>query len=95
METLIHKVVSSVNLSNNHAIKAYFQGLLPQLQALSAITKTISVLPHLKSVSLISLGQLCGKDFEVLLDKGKMHVVKSNKLVLQGDTNMTSGIWNI
>jgi hypothetical protein len=62
---------------------------------LSKSARNTSVLPHLKSASLISLGQLCNDNCNVVLNKKKLFVFKDNKLILRGYRNNQDGLWDI
>ena len=55
---LIKKISPSVKFPNNECIPAELQSSIPALDTLSIKAKQATVLFHLKSVSLISLGQL-------------------------------------
>ena len=57
--------------------------------------KKATVLPDLKSSSLISLGQLCDDNCKVLLDKKKLQVFKENDVILEGIRNPKDGLWDI
>ena len=53
------------------------------------------ILPALKSSSLVSLGQLCDDQCVVLLSNKDLHVIKDNKIIMQGKRNPTDGLWDI
>ena len=53
------------------------------------------ILPGLKSASLISIGQLCDDDCDVLLNKTKLVAIKDNKIILKGTRNYSDGLWDI
>ena len=53
------------------------------------------VFNDLRSASLISLGQLCDNNCDVLLQKKFLHVFKNNKKILHGVRNFTDGLWDI
>ena len=58
-----------VTLPNNEAIQSDQQYQLPISKKLSTYAQKATVLPQLKSSSLVSLGQLCDNNYQVLLDK--------------------------
>ena len=62
---------------------------------LSSKAKQALVLPHLKSSSLISLGQLCDDNCNISLDKKDMLVYKDKKLIMRGYRNKSDGLWDI
>ena len=85
----------SVTLPNNNPIKSTSSGIIPLSHKLSSKAKTATVLPNLKSSSLISLGQLCDDDCKVLLDKKELNVYKDDQVVLTGYRNPRDGLWDI
>ena len=54
-----------------------------------------TVLPGLKSSSLVSLGQLCDDDCRVMLTKDYLFAIKNNQVILQGTRNPHNGLWDI
>ena len=85
-----------VILPDNSELTSTHKGLLPILSnEISQQAKTSTILKNLNSSSLISLGQLCDDDCKVLLTKNKIHVVKNNKIVIQGKRNTNDGLWDI
>ena len=59
----------TVTLPNNEKISSTEQGRLPLHSNLSSTAITAAILPGLQSSSLISLGQLCDDDCDILLNK--------------------------
>ena len=53
------------------------------------------VLPHFRSASIISLGQLCDDNCNLLLTKKELYTINNNKLMLKGDRNLIDGLWDI
>ena len=49
-------------------------------EELSAQAQAAMTLPHLKSVSLISIGQLCDDNCDVLLNKSHLIAIKITRL---------------
>ena len=66
----------SVLLPNQETIQANQRGQLPLSPALSPQAQTAMILPQLKSASLISIGQLCDDECDVLLNKHHLIVMK-------------------
>ena len=85
----------SVTLPNNVAIASNRQGQLSLNSKLSLSAQKATILPNLKSSSLISLGQLCDDDCEILLNKKRLYVVKDKDVILQGHRNYDDGLWDI
>ena len=56
-------------LPNNSSIKADRKGQLSLSEELSPQAKMAMVLPYLKSATLISIGQLCNDNCDVLINK--------------------------
>ena len=63
--------------------------------SLSETAKQATILPTLKSSSLISLGKLCDDGCKVMLDDKKLIAVKQKKIVMQGKRNSRDGLWDI
>ena len=76
-------------------LKATQKGQLPLGNQLSKKAKEAAVLKDLNSASLISFGQLCDDDCQVLLDKYECRVTKNQKLIMQGWRNKNDGLWDI
>ena len=76
-------------------ITADRKGQLQLSDELSATAQTAMILPHLKSASLISIGQLCDDNCDVLLNKTKLIAIKNNKIILQGIRNPFDNLWDI
>ena len=85
----------AVCLPDDMTITSNQKGLLPLSTTLSDCAKTVPLFPHLRSASLVSLGQLCDDDCVVILDKNKIIVKKDNKIALKGHHNPTDGLWDI
>ena len=85
----------AVILPNKQTILATKSGTLPLHHNLSNRAKKATILPGLKSTSLISLGQLFDDDCDVLLQKQKMFVVKDKHIIMQGTRNSNDGLWDI
>ena len=62
---------------------------------LSQEVTRVSILPQLKSASLLSLEQLCDDDCDVILQKKHLHVIKNNQQILHGQQNFVDGLWDI
>ena len=60
---------AQIRLPDNSTIQANSQGILPHLPELSPIAKKAIFLPSFKSASLISLGQRCEDECNILLNK--------------------------
>jgi len=84
----------SVYLPDMTAIKITHKGTLP-INNLSQHAKTVNILPELKSSSLLSLGQLCDDNCQVLLQKQDLRVFKNNKTIIKGKRNLTDGLWDV
>ena len=89
---MIDKTGPDVTLPDSSQIHATQQGKILLPSSLSKEASTVVVLPSLKNSSLISLGQLCDDDYRVILNKKKLYVEKDDKLVLEGNRNLTYGL---
>ena len=68
-----------VQLPDSTLIMSSEKGELPLSSSLSSKAKTAMILPELKSSNLISLGQLCDDDCQIILDKHQMLALKITK----------------
>ena len=92
----IHQSYSTAIVQPDGAIlnadKRGFLNLPPELseEALQA-----TIVPSLKSTSLISLGKLCDDGCEVKLNSKTLQATKNNKIVVTGIRNHQDGLWDI
>ena len=70
-------------LPNQTTIQADSIVILPLHPSLSKVAQTAYSFPNLNNESLLSVGQLCDDDCEVLFDKKKVQILKNNKIILQ------------
>ena len=94
-DELITKTGPTVALPDNTTLTSSQQGILPLSTELSVKAKTAVILDNLQSSSLISFGQLCDDDCEVLLQKKKCYVVKNKNIILEGTRNASDKLWDI
>ena len=77
---MVQRVIGpEVILPHNSVIKSDQQGHLPISKKLSSDDQKATVLPHLKSSSLVSLVKLCDDKCKVLLDRKNLYVVKNKE----------------
>lgn len=81
----------SVTLPDGDKIAPSHQGELP-VQGLSQEARTATVLPRLKSSTLLSLGQLCDDGCSILLTKTHLYGTKDKRVILAGTRNHTDGL---
>ena len=82
-----------VQLPNGDKISSTQEGDLKLSSQLPSTKAT--VLPHLTTSSLISLGKLCDEGCNISLNKETMQVKKDGNMVLQGYRNHNDGLWDI
>ena len=68
---------------------------MPLSTKLSTHAQTAMILPHLKSTLLISIGQLCNDNCNVLLNKSCLIAIQNNKIILEGIRNSYDNLWDI
>ena len=85
----------SVLLPDADSIPPSQQGTLTLHHDLSRQAQVGTVLPQLRSSSLLSLGQLCDDGCDVVLNKRKLYAIKDKEVILQGFRNTTDGLWDI
>jgi len=85
----------NVMMPNNVSVTVSHVGTLNISPTLSNIATEASILPGLKTASLLSIGQLCDDNCNVTFDKNKMEVYKNNEKVLTGVRNQEDGLWDV
>lgn len=93
-----------VTLPNADMIAPSHKGVFQLSTKLSETAREATVLPALKSSSLISLGQICNDKCTIILDKDKLVALKNNRVlhhyenkdvILRGHRNLQDGLWDI
>jgi hypothetical protein len=85
----------TVILPDTSTLTATASGQLPFSSELSPKAKKTAIFANLQH-SLISLGQLCDDDCEIILNKKKLYAMKKNKIILQGTRSTNGdGLWDI
>ena len=95
LSDITHFSGPAVMIPNGESIQATKQGILPLSPFLSLAAKQTSILPQLKSSSLISLGQLADDGCTIVLDYKKLTAIKERRIVLEGIRNTKDGLWDI
>ena len=95
LQQVVNQPGPSVQLPNSEIIHSTARGEIPLPPEFSKTAKETMILPKLTSSNLISLGQLCDDNCEILLNKNEMHAIKGNKVILKGYRNKTDGLWDI
>ena len=76
-------------------LKITKRGFLPFHPSLTNTATQASVLPKLRSSSLVAIGQLCDDNCVAVFDKKSLSVYKNNKIILKGTRNHFDGLWDI
>ena len=84
-----------ITLPNKESLIGKKVGTLPLHEKLTKKAKDATILPGLKSASLISLGKLCDDGCNIALHEDKLYIYKDNELVLTGYRNRTDNLWDI
>ena len=82
----------SVQLPNGEMIHATANAQLPLSSELSKFAKQTLILPKLASSNLISIGQLCDDNCEIILNKHELTAIKNNKVIVKGYRNKHDGL---
>ena len=93
-----------VTLPDAETISTSHQGDLPLNPAFSAPAKQSTVLPKLKSASLLSVGKLCDDKKMVIFDENEVKAIESTpklvnlineqKILLRGQRNRVDNLWH-
>ena len=85
----------TVYLPNNNTMTSFKAGSLPLPAILSSSATKAHIFRDLQSASLVSLGQLCDDNCNIILDKNTIQVFKDNTLIITGTRNPQDGLWDI
>jgi hypothetical protein len=95
LNDIVDKEGPTVHLPDLSTITSTKSGCLPISTHLNKKSQKVAVLNNLKSASLISFGQLCDDDCDVLLRKKNCYVLKNNNIIMQGSRNKHDNLWDI
>jgi hypothetical protein len=95
LDNVINATGPTVTQPDNTTLTSTQKGTLPFSTDLTTTAKQATILNGLQSSSLISFGQLCDDNCEVLLRKQNCYVVKNKKIILQGRRNPYDKFWDI
>ena len=70
------------------------EGCIPIPDLPKEATRT-KIFRHMNTGALLSLGQLCDNNCDVLLSKNNLHVFKNNKPIMKGLRNRFDGLWDV
>ena len=82
-------------LPNNEKINIERKGLINATSKLGTIAREASIVPQLKSASLLSVGTLCDDNCTVHFDKHKVDIIKNNEIIMQGRRNNKDGLYEL
>ncbi len=84
-----------INLPDGNSIAATHKGTIHIHQHLPGAAQLAYILPHLTNESLLSVGQFCDYDCDVLFRKRACYITWNNQIILQGLRNRFDGLWDI
>ena len=85
--------VQTFDLPNTYTLTANTNGQLLLSSKIGSLSKKTAVFDNLQH-SLISLGQLCDKNCQVMMDKNNLYDFKNEKSILQGNRSVSGeGLW--
>ena len=84
-----------INLPDGNTITATHKGMIPINKHLPIEAQLAYILPHLTNESLLSVGQFCDYDCNVLFRKRACYIAWNNQIILQGLWNCFDGLWDI
>jgi len=79
LKNLVPYQGQAVTFPDDDKIKPSHQGILLLHKKISQRAKTSTVLPKLKSSSLVSVGKICDDNVHVIFDKNTVYVIPFNK----------------
>ena len=84
-----------INLPDGSSIAATHKGTIPIHQHLPSAAQLAYILPHLTNEWLLTVGQFCDYDCDVLFRKRACYIAWNNQIILQGLRNRFDGLWDI
>jgi hypothetical protein len=84
----------SVLLPDAGTMRATHTDELP-IKALPYAARQAHLFPTLSSGALLSIGQLCDPGCQTFFNASTVNIIKNHKLILQGQRNLTNGMWVI
>ena len=85
----------TITLPDASTLTATQAGLIPTSNLLSKKAKRATIVPGLKTSSLIALPQLCDDGCKVLLDDKHLYAIKDKQVVMKGYRNQQDKLWDI
>jgi tRNA splicing ligase len=82
-------------VANGDTITTTKRAVVPLSTKLSTKATVGHIFEHLKSGSLISIGQLCNDNCVTLFTKYDVKIYKNGHVIIVGKRNVTNGFWNI
>jgi hypothetical protein len=82
-------------VANGDIIETTKRAIIPLTPELSASAKTGHIFNHLKSGSLISIGQLCDDDCVALFTTYDVKLYKNGQVIIVGTRDNANGLWTI
>jgi hypothetical protein len=84
----------NVLLPDGGTMRATHTAELP-IKALPYAAQQAHLFPALSSGALLSIGQLCDHGCQAIFNASTVNIIKNHKLILQGQRNLTNGMWVI
>ena len=84
----------TVRLPNGEKLKNTHECYLP-IPELPTESITARIFPGLHTASLLSIGQLCDVGCEATFVKNNLKITYQNKIIVTGDRNFHTGMWEV
>ena len=84
-----------VKMPNNQFIRGTHSMQLRLHPSLSSEAQRAHSFDHLKSGSLLSIGQLCDDDCVAIFTKYDLRVMKDGTMIIKGHRNKSNGLWHV
>ena len=79
MDNIVNAIGPMISMSDDGILQANTYGSIKLLSKIPPAATIATIVPGLKSSSLLSLGQLCDDGCNVLLNKQKMYSIKDKE----------------
>ena len=92
---IIENVTNKQKISLPNGTKLHITQKGDLLLPSTNITQTVNILPHLKTVSLLSVGKLVDDGCVAQITKNCALICRNKKLLLKGKQNMEDGLYDV
>ena len=95
LEKNVHVPGSMIIMPDSGTLQENKHGYLPQPSILSPVSTITTIVPGLKSSSLLSLGHLFDYGCNLILNKQRIYTIKDKAVMVKGEQDRRNSLWDI